>query len=268
VHSLVFANRADGQCWLPQIKAIASAWYEIEVSSVADGLRDGALLRIPQEDFQRRQATFTQAGLFVRILHSVGETCGFSHREGPVQSGQKHTFLTAITRSADHAQAMFHALRDSDHVSIGQLLGYPSCCVQSFAAAWLTGISDPVWQMAEHSVERNRGRRINQNQIIVDSFSAINPVLRYIGVRLLAHIPCSFTCEESLRLSERWIDLVKHHYSEEMAQGVLALLASPVEWKLLGSVTYVRNEIVSFDLGSQDPPSSAEIPRTVTLKPV
>jgi hypothetical protein len=92
-----------------------------------------------------------------------------------------------------------------------QHFGYPACCREWFAEEFPYDV-DPIPAWA-----REGAREIRR---------LANPLLRYIGVRATAHIPCSPTCEPTVALGWEFLGLM----GPEAAQDTLTLLNLPARW--------------------------------------
>lgn len=81
----------------------------------------------------------------------------------------------------------------NNHAQLGEILGYPKCCVEFFCR------HEPVRSKYDNdyvlpALENSKGNK----------FSFYNNILlRNQDITLLNHFPCSFNCEESMNLARR-----------------------------------------------------------------
>jgi len=128
--------------------------------------------------------------------------------------GLYHTYL-----SKDKNKAKFLKLLESrnDDKAVGQILGYPECCIDFF-------------------IRNRENQQKIQNDYILPILSNSdglefpfynNYAARYFDVTLLGHFPHSFNCEESIKIAKRNLECIKK-YSEELANRFVAMLKCPV----------------------------------------
>jgi hypothetical protein len=117
------------------------------------------------------------------------------------------------------AELLALAMRKGDDNTVGELLGYPSCCRAFFARTWGAGALDTTQQMA--------GDGTGPIQC--------NILGRWLGVRFVMHLPCSWTCDATVRNAARWLDLwpmVAHAWATE-------ILSWPAQWSALHGIAEV-----------------------------
>lgn len=111
--------------------------------------------------------------------------------------GKFALYISKDPELAKKAKALEEA---GDHVDLGKLLGYPECCCKFFQ---------------ENYAERSQAN----NDYVLPAFQNsegfefkfyTNIMARYFDYSLLSHFPCSFECEESIKLAKEYLDkLVK-----------------------------------------------------------
>ncbi|MQA31133.1 MAG: hypothetical protein GEU82_15085 [Luteitalea sp.] len=150
--------------------------------SVVDGLR----------------AAITGSGLICRVakfrLVELVDVVPGTHHNGSFRydncGGAKSVVYFAI--DAAFAAGIEEAEIRAEHQLVGQLFGYPSCCVESFLAG-----------------DQDTADRIPRTIPHTGPFPAImNPVLPYLypGLSLLFHFPCSPECQASQLLAKRRLE--------------------------------------------------------------
>jgi hypothetical protein len=122
----------------------------------------------------------------------------------------------------------------NDDRAVGELLGFPKCCREFFLRAWKGGSADPTATMTGAS---ELGP------------AEVNPLLRWAGVRLVPHMPCSFQCVGSLELARAIAFVAEGNGLGPLLRDVLALLGAPTTWTALhgaGEVTVEDTLRVAF----------------------
>lgn len=107
-----------------------------------------------------------------------------------------------------------HLPLDND-VAIGRLLGYPDCCVHKFTTLW-PRVKDFTWHLTIGS----------ESVKDVEGDLLCNVLLRWIGVRAVRHLPCSFNCQASA-------ELARIHLADlppQVAENIRQILSWDMHW--------------------------------------
>lgn len=168
-----WSSPAAQQAWEAPLRDAAAAWTRLEYLSVVARLRDSCLLVVPWNELPARQQAAAADGLVVTALAS---TFSSGYSAGTPTSG------TPAIRAAVHRPgleaAWVAAWAAGDDDAIGMLLGFPLCCRAFFKGAWVdAGGRDSTPYMAQ-----------------LDGPARGNILLRWLGVRLVPHLPCSGDC--------------------------------------------------------------------------
>jgi hypothetical protein len=91
-----------------------------------------------------------------------------------------------------------------DYIKFGYDLGYPECCVRFF-------LRYNNWQYYSHLFE------VFKNTKGVPSFLA-NPLTRIVTVSYISHIPCSFNCGATIKMSRKLRNLIQQREPEFVKQ--------------------------------------------------
>lgn len=224
---------ATGQAeavWAPRIQRAASIWQLIERESVLAGLRRAALQHVSPEDLPAASALAAQAGLVLTPLAREGVAASYSASARAVNGGPWQ-YRVALTRP-EHAAAAAAAWGDDE--ALGRLLGYPPCCRAFFRRVWVAEHwVDTTWAMAAEGS---------------DGPPEASVLLRWLGVRLVPHLPCSFRCGPSAALGGQLAQLgCDLGYAEEV-RWLLDMLRWPAEWTALHGVGLLTTPVcrVSF----------------------
>jgi len=125
------------------------------------------------------------------------------------------------------AHELADAYARTDDEAIGALLGFPRCCRAFFAATWAQGAGDTTWQMATNGT---------------DGPLECNILGRWLGLRWVMHLPCSFTCRASAALGAAHRTLL----DAEDAATIDAVLSWPIEWSALHGAAEIRYPVVKI----------------------
>ena len=211
--------------WAPILQAAQAAWSELELVSVSERLRDSALVHLEPEEIPSAAADTARAGLALSIL----------------ERGPDGTFRAAV-HVPGLAGEWHRAWAACDHQAIGRMLGFPDCCREFFARAW-AGTSD---------------RDITPAMGSVDGPWQANTMLRWLGVRLVPHLPCSADCAKTIANAEGYLAMGARLGID---LGPLeTLLRLPVTHDALNGVVMVSTPHFRFMAGGSEAPFSAARP--------
>lgn len=236
-----WADPAYEATWAPRIARVAAAFHRLELLTVEAGIRRVATLHFRPEDLPRGVAELARKGLSYLPLRAVGTYSGFAHYHPPVEPGKPWTYYGVVGRPED-VTAFAEATERGDHAALGELLGYPACCRAFFSEVWTAGFIDPIWQGAKNAALEGaevveEGERLLH---IRGHYPETLPVLRYIGVRMVPHIPHSFRCEASREMARAWAEVARAEGLGGEVDLALEMLGWGMEWSVLHGIAEVK----------------------------
>ena len=237
---ICWASDSAREVWQPRIGRISNAWLEIEWRAVVAGLRSCCITMASPEQFVQRAPRWAQNGLTALPLTMAGVAASYSSTSVAVQAGKPFVFRMVLGSPKDVSRFK-EAFDGSDDRAIGELLGYPACCREFFKRVWVDdAMVDTTWPMAAAT----DGAEVRDALIEVSSPPKSNILWRWMGVRPVSHLPCSFACEATIELADRLIEVGrKHGFAEEM-DWMLQILDWPVEWSALHGVAEIKTPIL------------------------
>jgi len=241
---LAWVSSAARAAWEPTIARASTLVNELEVLSVLAGHRPCAWQQIPEKDFLFTLAKLMAMGLLVLPVKKVGASpAGFAHyHEAPRNDGTDNVCFIVAKRFED-AVGYRLAFEAGDHEKQGHYLGFPPCCTKFFSEWWTKGYIDPIWQAAENSGGADSfciQDIPNCDRVRVKKHPWSNPMLRYAGVRVCFHIPCSFSCAATIAEAERRVGLAE---DKGPLQAFERLLRMPMSWDVLAGTAVVRTPL-------------------------
>jgi hypothetical protein len=84
------------------------------------------------------------------------------------------------------------------------------------------------------------------NEIEVNAFSLSNILWRWVGVRLVPHLPCSFDCQASEEIAKNMVKIGKEIGFEEEMDWIVEILSWPVEWSALHGIAEIKTPILKI----------------------
>jgi hypothetical protein len=215
-----FVSGSEGE-WAPAIRRAQSAWEELEVASVTEGVRAAALVLLEPRELPEAMAACAAVGLVVSVLEHDGSR------------------LRCAVHAPGAEAAWHRAWRDGDHDEVGARLGFPTCCRRFFAEHWIgAGRRDLVPFMRE-----------------VDGPWESNTMLRWLGVRLVSHLPCSADCPETVALAREFLRAGRRVGVD--VDSIEALLRLKATHDSVGEVAVVTTPYFRFQAGTDVAPDRA-----------
>jgi hypothetical protein len=197
----MWTSDAAKAAFADQIRSASAAWLDVELISVARGLRGAALV-------------FERPGLTER-LSALG-------LERAVVSPDR-VVVTPI-RATAAIPNFVEAYRSRDDEYIGAALGFPSCCRTAFDETWnRLHLRDTTLRQAGGDLR------------VVSGVPEVNLLARWVGVRLVPHLPCSWHCAESITLARDWA----HLWPTADLAFTSSLLQWPVQYSALHGVAII-----------------------------
>lgn len=169
-----------------------------------------------------------------------------SHKHFPTDaSDPDSTVYGVLARTFKHAEAFRaasaygpYAGKPTKHGAIGRLLGFPKCCCDFFNEVWPMGYYDPLWQAA---VNTPGHERISETHIKVKGSVHAHQLLRYLGFRITSHLPCSFVCEDTVKVGKVWLEVMRD-LDPLGTDALLDILRLPLKWRCYRGVAVVEAE--------------------------
>lgn len=247
--------------WEPIIANCSQLVQRLELLSVAEDQRRCAWRTVSNFRIPELTKECLRLGINAYPIENIGSWGqGFTHKTKAPIEGRPTSTYCIITKKIEYAQEYHIAFDKGDHQKQGELLGFPRCCTAFFKKVW-PKYFDPVWQCAkntygdefenitefEHDAQPMT-QRANERRLIdiYNSYgckSLSNPILRYIGLRVGFHIPCSFNCMESIRIANFRLSICKSREEKDLAAMLTALLSMSIEWSVLHGVALIKTPI-------------------------
>ena len=257
-HTRVIWTSAEARAlWEPRIARIVQAWEAVERASV-DTFRLACRQSVTPEQLPFLSIKAAEAGRALLVLGQNGSTAHYQARPVAVVPGQPFTYTVVLAQDMAAARTFALAVEQGHDEVVGDLLGYPPCCIKFFQQVWMQERwMDTTWPMV----------RGGENKVI---FSAIHPanniLLRWLGVRLVPHLPCSFECPGTRGLGEAFANLLREGFEDEH-RWMLELLSANIEWNAIKGTAEIRTPILKIATSTDalSEPVSVRLNGTVAL---
>lgn len=246
----VFVSKEAKDIWSPKIELAAKAYRQLEIMSVVHGFRQCTTAHVNPNNIITQLNYFASMGLVYLPIRKVGAYTGFSHYHPPVKEGEQTYLFGVLARNIQDANTWKNANLNRDHQTMGELLGYPQCCREFFSNTWVQGYHDPIFQQAENCKSENIK---NKKDDFIRLKSALSwessSMLRYIGVRITPHIPCSHDCGATKKIAQSWIELGEQLNIEGLDE-LKNLLKMPTQWDANHGIANITTPVFKIETNS------------------
>ncbi|NEQ66796.1 MAG: hypothetical protein F6K21_15080 [Symploca sp. SIO2D2] len=229
------------EVWESRINRITNAWLEIEWRSILAGVRSCCLTTVTPEGFVAQAGEWTKQGLSALPLQIQGlSQYSYSATSTLAEPGKPFGFRIVIgtPKNVSNFKKAFDASNDRE---IGRLLGFPTCCLEFFQQVWVEqGLVDTTWPMAVNTGSHSETTKL----LAVKGSPYANILWRWMGIRAVPHLPCSFDCQQTVELGKNLVEVgIAVGYDTEI-DWLLEILNWSVEWSVLHGIAEIRTPIL------------------------
>lgn len=225
--------------WDPRFTKIKEAWDNVELN------RESSLQTIMPELLPDLAIRANALDKIIIPLEKTGIGDYYSSTPAPIKNG-RFQYKIVIT-NADKVSDWLKAWKIKDDGAIGHLLGFPSCCIDFFNRIWIDQkFVDTTWEMALKTWNPDLGviKEPLVNTLQGSTTPENNILLRWLGLRLVSHLPCSFNCEDTKKIAEQNKETFrKLNYHDEL-EWLMELLSYPVEWSAKNGIAEIITPIL------------------------
>jgi len=235
---IVYWNKEDEALWKPRIARVRKVYNQTEIATVLQGMRRVYVYHVNSERFDESYKFLRENNLVFFPTNKSGVYQGFSNKHRPVVKGKPYTLYGGAVKSDDlEAGRLFEEYSLSqpiNHKGIGELLGYPSCCLDFFSNNWNEVSIDPMYEAAIVT----DGAKIKDRVATVKVHPYCNNLLRYFGIRINPHLTCSLKCKKTIKWGKKWFKAMTE-IDEEAANWTKELLSMPLTWSCYKGVVII-----------------------------
>ena len=212
-----WASQVEREWWQPLVHAASSAYQDVERWSVVDNVRPACRTFIAPERLVEATEWAQRNGILCVPIGKTARTNYYSSTSRPLGASEPFDYQVLYVRPEHYSDT---ANLNDDR--LGELLGYPACCRAAFANTWGRGQVDSTWEQAQTM-----------------QYSTTSTLLRWMGIRLVSHMPCTYGCSASQEIAEQMFQVgCAHGYREEML-AIREMLDWPVEWSRLFGIAEI-----------------------------
>lgn len=224
-----WASMVERDYWKPLFDRLSGLREEIEWITVIEGIRPAMYTFIKPEDLLQVNVRAAKHGLVVVPVLQVNT------RDGAYASGSSGVSFDASKpwhyRALIASKEVLPLILATENIAsnnevLGQVLGYPTCCREFFHRTWGAGQIDTTW---------------DQYASTGDSVGPVeaNLLWRWLGVRWVSHLPCSYQCAATVELGRKTRDAMKKYGYAEEIKAMDTILSWPVRWSGVNGIAEI-----------------------------
>lgn len=217
----------EREYWQPLIQIAGAQWNEIERLAVVEGIRPAAYQPVKPEDMLNMSVWATSRGLVSIPIAVINSATTYSAAgTATVDPAKPIEYRCVITRPENVATLQRIPNIANNDAALGEFLGYPSCCRDFFMQTWANNQVDTTWDQFATSNS---------------AFGSVeaNMLWRWIGIRWVSHLPCSYQCQHTIALGRQMRQLMKKYGYHESAHTIDTVLSWPVEWSGINGIAEI-----------------------------
>jgi hypothetical protein len=226
----------------PLLSKAANVYSVLEKESVIHGMRHVTTDNIEPIYLKDAQNNLMKKGLFFVPIQKVGNFEGVNTYHPPVVEGKPWHYYGVVSDNIEYAKKFIEYDKSFNHRGLGELLGYPICCINMLYDVWGKGYTDPIWQQAE-LIDEKYIRIKESNLIRLKNIPwESNTLLRCIGVGPIFHLKCSHVCEHTYKKAIDLINLGKQLNVDGLKEMEM-FLRMPMEWDSYRGIAYIKTPL-------------------------
>ena len=200
----------------------------LEIATVRRGCKPAALISLTAAQLVAGSAYLREVEIRA-VVASSSQPSAYAQIALPerLRLRSKPRIRVYIAASEDDARTLAECDQRGDYARVGELLGYPECCVTAavardtisydnlFATERQSNLVDAALQASAHV-------DFACNVLLRES-----PVCQFGPASLISHYPCSFDCPRTINLAEAYYDILAEEWPLWALQ-LVELLRSPI----------------------------------------
>lgn len=258
---IIWASGDTRKYWPDRIRKAGNDWQEIEKLTFQEGLRDSILISCKKDQLYSLKEWANKVNGSVVVLSPTNLSNSYSSYGN---RGEGNGFRVAVTR--EHLVGDWYDAWNGgiDNVKIGELLGYPKCCQNFFEKYWVEeewrdltypaymNTPDENWEPDEDiSMDEMFGELNKEHFGSAQGPIESNILGRWLGIRWVSHMPCSFDCEHSVEIGKNNRELAKKFGYSESVDIIDEVLSWPFRWSALHGILEIKTPVCKVSAGTE-----------------
>ena len=179
----------------------------LEIIYVIEGIKPAARIMVKDDEFDKINDFLKKYKLnIVKSDFKIKkeDNSEYSDKGSKINLNEKGYYFAYISKSRDKAETAKALEEKNEHINLGLALGYPECCCEFFNKNFETESKNKN-DFTLATLDESDGYKF--------PFYS-NITARHFDISLLSHFPCNFNCEESIKIAEKSLDIIKKHSNE------------------------------------------------------
>ena len=223
-----WASMVEREYWKPIFDRLNSLREEIEWLTVIEGIRPALYQFVAPHNLLHVNTRAAKHGLVVVPIaqqnkegntYSAGSPSGFDPN-----SPWEYRVLVASKDVLPLILATDNIAQNNE--VLGQVLGYPTCCREFFHRTWGAGQIDTTWE--QYAETGDAAGPVEANML-----------WRWMGVRWVSHLPCSYQCEATVEIGRKTREMLKRHGYAEEIKALDTILSWPTRWSGVNGIAEI-----------------------------
>jgi hypothetical protein len=238
-----WTSEAARDYWQPPIERGAGFWHRLELETVLLGQRPAGFVAVAQTNMAALCKKCAEHRMELRPLYSF--TPGTRYISNLTKQHGGSGMQMCVVGHANAVAEAETAFMAKQSTVLGAILGYPRCCTAFFAEVWDNQhFIDTSWKMAERSSLPSRQGATDDRTIIASAPAELNLFLRWLGIRPVFHLPCSFTCEASIGIAREIAAVATQVAGTEEIASIYRMLRWPIQWSALHGIAEIKTPVL------------------------
>jgi hypothetical protein len=228
---IIWVSENAKSVWQNKIYAASNAFQKIEEEAVYAGMKPANLTTLSHSDFIKKQITLSNSEFRLIPLAKIKNTNSYSNTSTSTDDEYNYS-VRCVLVNKNIEEEWLEAWNTSNDYEIGKLLGYPECCLDFFKKYWVEEkYIDTTYPM---SLTGTTGPK------------ECNILLRWIGIRTVSHLPCSFNCKHTFDIGRRNIELGRSLSLNDEMDTIEEMLDWPISWSALHGIAEIKTPILKI----------------------
>ncbi len=209
--------------WPNKLGLMGALFHQAEYQMVKNKFRQAAIINVDHNNLPAILEQANKDGLLLTPLNKIAITDRFTAITQSPGPGEPFIWRSCITRTRKDGEKFKQADAEHNHRIVGQMLGYPECCIDYFIQTFPIDHC-PIWVDLRGSVS---------------GYPECNGMLRYFGPKITAHLSCSPACKATKEIGKVWLKTMQG-INKDLADELYRLLASPITWDSYHGVVQIE----------------------------
>lgn len=248
---IAWVSKAAQTVWAPRMTRINQILEILELESVFRDQRHSALVfKTPDEFILLTKIVAKNGAYAIPLATEHYNKSNYNASGSTAIPGQPFRFRTIVTKQP----SVWAPDPVVDELKIGELLGYPTCCSEFYKKVWV----DEQWKDTTYRMFQNGG---------TEGPPEANILLRWLGLRFVRHLPCSFSCPGTVEVGKTTEQLAITLGFEQEFKWLREMLSWNIEWSSLHGIAIVTTPVFKFTTNTDPFPVAVTVQKIGTIYP-